>query len=118
LFMTTRSWHPRVNRWRSERDLAAALELQNLPRLVGRCDVQSESFDEFSNLGHLVGILMARARAVKGLQLYSAGCVRALWGGRRHRMFVERWVQVVNLWKSGVRFSLKAATPSFDSAVS
>jgi hypothetical protein len=26
--------------------------------------------------------------------------------------------QDLNLWKSGVRFSLKAATPSFDSAVS
>jgi hypothetical protein len=33
--------------------------------------------------------------------------------------FIVEWRgQDVNLWKSGARFSLKAATPSFDSAVS
>ncbi len=39
-----------------ERDLVAALEFQNLARLVSRRDVQSESFDDLSNLRYLVGI--------------------------------------------------------------
>ena len=40
----------------SERDLVAALELQNLARLVGRRDVKSQSFDDLSDLRDLIGI--------------------------------------------------------------
>src|SRR6266852_2281375 len=40
----------------SERDLVAALEFQDLARLIGGRDVQSESFDDLSNLRYLIGI--------------------------------------------------------------
>jgi hypothetical protein len=37
---------------------------------------------------------------------------------RRPKVIIGQRDQDVNLWKSGARFSLKAATPSFDSGVS
>jgi hypothetical protein len=40
----------------SERDLIAALEFQDLARLIGCRDVQSESFDDLSNLRYLIGV--------------------------------------------------------------
>src|ERR1700723_3238546 len=40
----------------SESDLVAAFQRQDLPRLVGRRDLQAKSFDDLANLRHLIGI--------------------------------------------------------------
>ena len=52
-----------------------------------------------------------------------ANCVQASSGEGTESKNHQRRITIagtdqVNLWKSGARFSLKAATPSFDSAVS
>jgi hypothetical protein len=48
------AWHSE-----SECDIVAALEFQNLARLVGGRDVQAKSFDDLSNLRHLEAAIAA-----------------------------------------------------------
>src|SRR5581483_3390748 len=65
----------------SERDLVAALELQNLAGLVGGGDLEAQSLDDLAHLRHLLGVALGEAAGTQPQRVLEADAHVAAHGG-------------------------------------